>query len=195
MWQSLPCKWNRLATGLSCLHDLQRCLYFPMREIWRHPNFLANSIELTTSGCVIMTTSWLHALLEIIHNVKHHTKVRENKETDSPSGIYRMKLLGTSSLSKESHEKKKKKMGLLFWGSGTPTFWLGLLLFTKRGSRTPTFKILVKTLGYMPLKHLSLDWYGQNWKLFDMLNPLGWYGWTMKAKSYILQQSCTLFKT
>ena len=37
-------------------------------------------------------------------------------------------------------------MGLLFWGSGTPTFWLGLLLFTKRESRTPTFKILVRTL-------------------------------------------------
>ena len=43
-------------------------------------------------------------------------------------------------------KKKKKKMGLLFWGSGTPTFWLGLLLFTKRESRTPTFKILVRTL-------------------------------------------------
>ena len=37
-------------------------------------------------------------------------------------------------------------MGLLFWGGGTPTFWLGLLLFTKRESRTPTFKILVRTL-------------------------------------------------
>ena len=37
-------------------------------------------------------------------------------------------------------------MGLLFWGSGTPTFWLGLLLLTKRESRTPTFKILVRTL-------------------------------------------------
>ena len=37
-------------------------------------------------------------------------------------------------------------MGLLFWGSGTPTFWLGLLLFIKRESRTPTFKILVRTL-------------------------------------------------
>ena len=39
--------------------------------------------------------------------------------------------------------KKKKITGLQFWGSGTPTFWLGLLLFTKRESRTPTFKILV----------------------------------------------------
>ena len=39
-----------------------------------------------------------------------------------------------------------KKMGLLFFGSGTPTFWLGLLLFIKRESRTPTFKILVRTL-------------------------------------------------
>ena len=87
-----------------------------------------------------MTTSWLHALLGIIHNAKHHKKVCENKEIDSPSGIYRMKyrghahyqrrrkLPGTCSLSKESHEKKK--MGLVFWGSGTPTFWLGLLLFT-----------------------------------------------------------------
>ena len=107
-----------------------------------------------------MTTSWLHALLGIIHNAKHHKKVCENKGIDSPSDIYRMKLLGTCSLSKEnellgtcslskeSHEKKKKKkkMGLLFWGSGTPTFWLGLLLFTKRESRTPTFKILVRTL-------------------------------------------------
>ena len=43
-------------------------------------------------------------------------------------------------------------MGLLFWGSGTPTFWLGLLLFTKRESRTPTFKILVRTL------HQDLSW-------------------------------------
>ena len=42
--------------------------------------------------------------------------------------------------------KKKKKMGLLFLESGTPTFWLGLLLFIKRESRTPTFKILVRTL-------------------------------------------------
>ena len=93
-----------------------------------------------------MTTSWLHALLGIIHNAKHHKKVFENKETNSPSGIYRMKLPGTCSLSKENQKKKKKKMGLLFWGSGTPTFWLGLLLFTKRESRTPTFKILVRTL-------------------------------------------------
>ena len=58
-----------------------------------------------------------------------------------------MKLAGTCSLLKESHEKKKKKkMGLLFLGSGTPTFWLGLLLFIKRESQTPTFKILVRTL-------------------------------------------------
>ena len=106
-------------------------------------NFWANSIELTTSGCVIMTTSWLHVLLGIIHNAKNHKKVCENKETDSPPGIYRMKLPETCSLSKESHEKK---MGLVFWGSGTPTFWLGLLLFIKRESGTPTFKILVRTL-------------------------------------------------
>ena len=37
-------------------------------------------------------------------------------------------------------------MGLLFLESGTSTFWLGLLLFIKRESRTPTFKILVRTL-------------------------------------------------
>ena len=74
-------------------------------------------------------------------------KVCENKETDSPSDIYRMKLPGTCSLSKEKKKKKKKKMGLLFWGSGTPAFWLGLLLFKKK-SQTPTFKILVRTLGY-----------------------------------------------
>ena len=58
-----------------------------------------------------------------------------------------MKLPGICSLLKESHEKKKKKyMGLLFLGSGTPTFWLGLLLFIKGESKTPTFKILVRTL-------------------------------------------------
>ena len=58
-----------------------------------------------------MTTSWLHAWLRIIHNAKHHKKVCENKETDSPSGVYRMKLQGTHSLSKEIHEKKIKKNG------------------------------------------------------------------------------------
>ena len=96
-----------------------------------------------------------HTLLGIIHKAKQRPKsvgkkkkktqkVCENMETDSPSGINRMKLAGTCSLLKESHEKKK--MGLLFLGSGTPTFWLGLLLFIKRESRTPTFKILVRTL-------------------------------------------------
>ena len=66
-----------------------------------------------------MTTSWLPALLGIIRNAKNHKKVCENKEIDSQSGIYRMKLPGhahyqrrmklpgTCSLSKESHEKKK----------------------------------------------------------------------------------------
>ena len=96
-----------------------------------------------------------HTLLGIIHKAKQRPKsvgkkkkVCENKETDSPSGINRVKLPGTCSLLKESHEKKKKKkkMGLLFLGSGTPTFWLGLLLFIKRESQTPTFKILVRTL-------------------------------------------------
>ena len=72
-----------------------------------------------------MTTSWLHALLGIIHNAKHHKKVCENKETDSPSGIYRMKLPGTCSLSKESHEKQtKKKHGTpIYFLAGTPTFY------------------------------------------------------------------------
>ena len=46
-----------------------------------------------------MTTSWLHSLLGI-HKAKQrpkafgketHKKVCENKENDSPSGIYRMK--------------------------------------------------------------------------------------------------------
>ena len=107
-----------------------------------------------------MTTGWLHThyYIIIIHKAKQRPKsvgkkkqtqkVCENKETDSPFSINRMKLAGTCSLLKESHEKKKKKkkMGLLFLGSGTPTFWLGLLLFIKRESRTPTFKILVRTL-------------------------------------------------
>ena len=62
-------------------------------------NFWANSLEQTTSGYVIMTTSWLHTLLGI-HKAKQRPKsvgkkptkkVCENKETDSPSGIYRMK--------------------------------------------------------------------------------------------------------
>ena len=70
----------------------------------------------------------------------------ENKETDSPSGIYRVKLPGTCLLINKSHEKKKKKMGLLFVGSGTPTFWLGFLLFINGKSRIPTLKILVRTL-------------------------------------------------
>ena len=54
----------------------------------------------------------------------------------------------TCSLLKESHKKKKKKKkggG----GGGTPAFWLGLLLFIKRESQTPTFKTLVRTLQYM----------------------------------------------
>ena len=80
-----------------------------------------------------MTTTWLHALLGITHNAKHHKKVCENKETDSPSGIYRMKLSGTCSLSKENevtggHAQyqrrviKKKKWDSYFGG-------VGLLLF------------------------------------------------------------------
>ena len=74
-----------------------------------------------------MTTSCLHAWLRIIHNAKHHKKVYENKETDSPPGIYRMKLPETCSLSKESHEKKNGTPILGEWDSyflaGTPTFY------------------------------------------------------------------------
>ena len=92
------------------------------------------------------TTSWLHALLGIIHNAKHHKKVYENKEIDSPSGIYRMKLPGTCSLSKENEvtgdmltikgeswkkkNKNKKNNGTPILGewdsyilAGTPTFY------------------------------------------------------------------------
>ena len=56
-----------------------------------------------------------------------------------------------------------KKMGLLFFGSGTPTFWLGLLLFIKREPWTPTFKILVRTL--LPGKLSCWPWqdFGHNW--------------------------------
>ena len=56
-----------------------------------------------------------------------YTKVCENKETDSPSGIYRMKLLGTCSLLKETPEKKK---------NGTPIFWEWDSYFL---AGTPTF--------------------------------------------------------
>ena len=108
-----------------------------------------------------MTTSWLHALHGTIHkaetkvswgkknqqkNIHTQKKVCENKETDSPSGtcIYRMKLPWTCSLLKESHEKEK--WDSCFWGVGLKPFLLGLLLFIKEESRTPTFKILVRTL-------------------------------------------------
>ena len=76
-----------------------------------------------------------HTLFGIIHKAKQRPKsvgkkkqkkktqkVCENKETDSPSSINRMKLAGTCSLLKESHEKKKKKWDSYFWG-------VGLLLF------------------------------------------------------------------
>ena len=75
-----------------------------------------------------------------------------------------MKLPGTCSLLKESHNKK---IGLLFLRGGTPTFWLGLLLFIKRKSRTPTenpgqmLKIILKSskllsehLFYVQIMHL-----------------------------------------
>ena len=45
--------------------------------------------------------------------------------------------------------KKKKKKWDSYFGGVAPTFWLGLLLFTKRESRTPTFKILVRTLVFL----------------------------------------------
>ena len=84
-----------------------------------------------------------NTLLGIIHKAKQRPKsvgkkkkttqkVCENKETDSPSSINRMKLAGTCSLLKESHEKKKKKEknGTPIFGecdsyflAGTPTFY------------------------------------------------------------------------
>ena len=100
---------------------------------------------------MIITTSWLHALVGIIHNAKHHKKVCENKEIDSPSGIYRMKLpgtcslskenelLGTCSLSKESHEKKnkkerkKKEKGTPILGEWDSYFLAGTPTFYKKG--------------------------------------------------------------
>ena len=45
-------------------------------------------------------------------------------------------------MKEESHEE----VGLLFYGSGMPTFWLGLILFIEGGSQIPIFKILVRTL-------------------------------------------------
>ena len=50
----------------------------------------------------------------------------------------------------------KKKWDSYFWGSGTPTFWLGLQLFIKRESRTPTFKILVRTLDIFLFFHENI---------------------------------------
>ena len=85
------------------------------------------------------TTSWLHALLGIIHNAKHYKKVYENKEIDSPSGIYRMKLPGTCSLSKENEvtgdmltikgESWKKKKN-----NGTPILGEWDSYFLQKGS-------------------------------------------------------------
>ena len=80
-----------------------------------------------------MTTSWLHALLGIIHNAKHHKKVFENKETNSPSGIYRMKLPGTCSLSKENQKKKNKKNGTPILGEWDSYFLAGTPTFYKKG--------------------------------------------------------------
>ena len=40
-------------------------------------------------------------------------------------------------MKEESH---KEEMGLQFYGSGTPIFWLRLLLFIEWESRTPIFK-------------------------------------------------------
>ena len=90
-----------------------------------------------------MTTSWLHALLGIIHNAKHHKKVCENKEIDSTSGIYRMKLPGTCSLSKEKEvtgdmltikgESCKKKNGTPILGEWDSYFLAGTPTFYKKG--------------------------------------------------------------
>ena len=116
-----------------------------------HPNFWATSTELTTSGCVIMTNSWLQTLLRIIQKAEtkiswKKKKVCENKETDSPSGVYRMKLPGTCSLLKESHENKWDSY---FGGVGLLLFGWDSYFFLKRESRTPNFKILVRTLASM----------------------------------------------
>ena len=93
-----------------------------------------------------MASSWLQALLQI--NIKQRLKINwcKNKETDSPSGIYRNEVTGDM-LTMKGELWKKKKMGLLFLGSGTPTFRLGLLLFIKVEPGTPAFKILERILG------------------------------------------------
>ena len=77
-----------------------------------------------------MTTSWLNTLLGIIHNAKHHKKVCEKKET---ADLYRMKLPGTWSLSKESNEKKKKKNGTPILGEWDSYFLAGTPTFYKKG--------------------------------------------------------------
>ena len=92
-----------------------------------------------------------HTLLGIIHKAKQRPKsvgkkkqkkkkntqkVCENKETDSPSGINRMKLAGTCSLLKESHEKKKKKNkknGTPIFGEWDSYFLAGTPTFYKKG--------------------------------------------------------------
>ena len=57
---------------------------------------------------------------QLVTGIAQKKKVCENKETDSPSGIYRMKLPGTCSLLKESHENKWdsyfRGVGLLLFG-------------------------------------------------------------------------------
>ena len=124
-----------------------------MKEIWCHPNFWASSIELTASGYVIMTTSWLHTLLGIIPKAEIKLIIKKQNKNNTKKRVKIRKLIlhpvlielsyRTCLLLKERPEKKKKKkkMGLLFLGSGTPTFKI-----LKEESRTPTFKILVRTL-------------------------------------------------
>ena len=63
--------------------------------------------------------------------IKKYMKIMK---MDSPSGIYRMKLPGTCSLSKESHEKKKKKNGTPFLGEWDSYFLAGTPTFYKKGS-------------------------------------------------------------
>ena len=59
------------------------------------------------------------------------------RKTDSPSGINRMKLAGTCSLLKESHEKKKKKKkkknGTPIFGEWDSYFLAGTPTFYKKG--------------------------------------------------------------
>ena len=55
-------------------------------------------------------------------------------------------------MKEESHGEE---MGLLFYGSGMPTFWLRLLLFIEEESQTPNFKIQVGPCYHWSTKYRS----------------------------------------